>query len=478
VRPRKPLAAGLAVAAALGVGLTAKSLQPKQAKASSHAEAPLISQDPTADNTDLYAFVSPDKPNTVTIIANWIPKEDPANGPNFYKFSDTARYRINIDTDGDAVDDTSYQFRFTSHIRRPSFLYATGVVTSIDDPDLNQYQTYTITKVTGEGRKAQSTVIARDLPVPPVNVGPRTTPNYPMVAAQGVQPLPGGGKVFAGPRDDPFYVDLGGIFDLATIRKGLGQTGGGVDGLKGFNVHSIELQLPISGLVKPGHPTIGIYAATDRQRVTVTGGGKVTGRGAWQQVSRLGNPLVNEVIIPATQKDLWNSTEPEEDAQFDSFFLNSELAADLNLLYGPTGIVAHLFDPPLATTGRIDLLTVLETGVGPQVLPSLPALNYTGPTHADLLRLNTTIPPVPCGTENRMGVLGGDLAGFPNGRRLADDVVDIEEQAVAVAHPLDFLSGNQYKIGDGVDANDHPFTCSFPYAATPNQGFSYSHDPS
>ena len=371
MRPRKPLAAGLAVAAALGVGFTAKSLQPKQAKASSHAEAPLISQDPTADNTDLYAFVSPDKPDTVTIIANWIPKEDPANGPNFYKFSDTARYRINIDTDGNAVDDTSYQFRFTSHIRQPSFLYTTGIVTSIDDPDLNQYQTYSITKVTGEGRKKKSKVITKDLMVPPANVGPRSTPNYEQIAAQGIQALPGGGKVFAGPRDDPFYVDLGGIFDLATIRQGLGQTGGGVDGLKGFSVHSIELQLPINGLVKPGHPTVGIYAATDRQRVTVMGAGKVSGRGPWQQVSRLGNPLVNEVIIPATKKDLWNSTEPEDDAQFDTFFLNSELAADLNLLYGPGGLVASLFDPPLATTGRIDLLTVLETGVGPEVLPSL-----------------------------------------------------------------------------------------------------------
>jgi hypothetical protein len=463
---RKPLVGGLLLAAALGVGVAAVGLRPNHAAASSHSEAPLISQDPTADNTDLYAFVSPDKPDTVTIIANWIPKEDPANGPNFYRFSDTARYDINIDNTGTPEEDVSFQFRFTTHYRTPgSFLYTTGIVNHISDPTLNQYQTYDITKRWMVHGRWTSKVIAHDLPVAPANVGPRSMPDYATLASEAVRPLGHDGQVFAGPRDDPFFVDLGAIFDLATIRSGLGTSGGGLDTLKGLNVHTIALQLPINALVLK-RPTIGIYASTDRQKITVLNSdGTVTTSRRWVQVSRLGNPLFNEVITPVGKKDYWNSTDPADDHQFETYVLNPELAADLNLLYGPSGIVAHVFDPPLAEHNRTDLRAILLTGV--------PGLNYTGKHEADLLRLNTSIKPDnPACTGNRMGVLAGDLCGYPNGRRLSDDVIDIDEQAIAVVHPGDELSGNQYKIGDGVDANDAPFLTTFPYAAPPWDGFS------
>jgi hypothetical protein len=472
---RKSLVAGLGLVAALGVGVTATSLRAHGASASSHAEAPLISQDPSADNTDLYAFRSPDDPSTVTIISNFIPKETPDGGPNFYRFSDAVRYNIKIDNTGDAKEDITYRFRFATHHRTPgSFLYATGIVTDINDPDLNTYQTYSIDKVTGNGKAAKVRTIASNLPVAPVDVGPRTMPDYAHLADQAVQHLKGGVTVFAGPRDDPFYVDLGAIFDLATIRQGLGTMGGGVDGLKGFNVHTIAIQVPISQLTRPGRPTIGIYTSTERRKLQVASLG--AGKGPWRQVSRLGNPLVNEVVIPLGLKDHWNASDPADDSQFDSNLLNSELASDLNLLYGPDGIIAHIFDPPLATTNRTDLLTVLETGIGPEAAPGLPELNYTGPVHADLLRLNTGIAPDPCGSENRLGVLGGDLAGYPNGRRPVDDVTDIELRAITSTEPYGFLNGHSYAIGDGVDANDHPFTCSFPYLALPNDPLTYKHD--
>ena len=285
-----------------------------------------------------------------------------------------------------------------------------------------------------------------------------------------------GKKVFVGPKDDPFFVDLGAIFDLATIRKGLGTDGGGVDGLKGFNVHSIALQIPTKELVKPGgahHRRLGDHRAPapdgarrrQGERLRRVGPGLAPGQPAHQRGRHPGRP-----------EGLLERPEPSKDAQFDKYLLNPELAADLNLLYGPSGLFGSIFDPPIATTGRIDLLTVLHTGVGPEVLPTLPALNYTGKVHADMLRLNTSIPPVACGMENRMGVLGGDLAGFPNGRRLADDVTDIELQAIAVKAPLDFLTARSTSSATAWTRTTRPFGCSFPYLAEANQGFSYSHD--
>src|SRR5262249_50571074 len=265
---------------------------PQQATASSHREAPLISQDPTADNTDTYAFVSPDKPDTATIIANWIPGEDPAAGPNYYTFSPTARYDIYVDRNGDGKPDLSYQFRFAN---QPSQLFLG-----------NTQQSYTVTKTVG----TRSSVVGSGLLTPPDNIGPRTTPNYEALAAKGIHTLSDGVTVFAGQRDDAFFADVGAIFDLVAIRHGTGANGGGKDFLAGYGVHSIALQIPKSMLDNGGNHTIGVWAATDRQKVTVVGNQP---KGRWVQVSRLGNPLVNEVLIPTNLKDKWNASQPADD---------------------------------------------------------------------------------------------------------------------------------------------------------------------
>jgi hypothetical protein len=422
-------AAAVTVVAAV---LATRGGSPEAARASSHREAPLISQDPTADNTDLYAFVSPDKPDTATIIANWIPGEDPAAGPNYYTFSESARYDVYVDTNGDGKPEITYQFRFKN---QPSQFFLGNTV-----------QSYTVTKVV----KGKSTVVGSGLLTPPDNIGPRSTPNYHALAAGGIHQLSDGSTVFAGQRDDPFFADVGAIFDLVAIRYGTGATGGGKDFLAGYAVHSIALQIPKSQLDNGTNHTIGVWAATDRQKVTVRGGKAKT---RWVQVSRLGNPLINEVVIPTNLKDYWNSTTPDKDSQFRKYYENPILATVLQKLYPQFG--------PFKDTGRTDLSAVLGTGL------NSPMLNYTGPTFADELRLNLSIAPTaPVGQGNRLGVLGGDLAGYPNGRRLEDDVIDISERAVGGA-----LIGHSLPLGDGVNANDVPFQTSFPYVADPFSGF-------
>jgi hypothetical protein len=418
-----------AVAAAAAVAVRGGS--PQAASASSHREAPLISQDPTADNTDLYAFVSPDRPDTATIIANWIPGEDPAAGPNYYTFSQTARYDIYIDKNGDGVPDITYNFRFKN---QPSELFLGNTV-----------QSYTVTKVVG----ASSTVVGKGLLTPPDNIGPRSTPNYDGLAAKGVHHLGDGTTVFAGQRDDAFFADVGAIFDLVAIRAGTGANGGGRDFLGGYAVHGIALQIPKSQLDNGTNHTVGVWAATDRRKVSVDGG---NAQERWVQVSRLGNPLINEVVIPTKLKDYWNAQPPSKDKQFQRYYENPILAAVLQKLYPQFG--------PFKATGRSDLVAVLGTGL------KTPALNYTGPTFADELRLNLSIPPTPFAKINRLGVLGGDLAGYPNGRRLEDDVVDISERVVGGA-----LIGHSLPLGDGVDANDVPNVHSFPYEPMPFSGF-------
>jgi Domain of unknown function (DUF4331) len=422
-------AAAVTVVAAV---LATRGGSPEAARASSHREAPLISQDPTADNTDLYAFVSPDKPDTATIISNWIPGEDPAAGPNYYTFSESARYDVYVDTNGDGKPEITYQFRFKN---QPSQFFLGNTV-----------QSYTVTKVV----KGKSTVVGSGLLTPPDNIGPRSTPNYHALAAGGIHQLSDGSTVFAGQRDDPFFADVGAIFDLVAIRYGTGATGGGKDFLAGYAVHSIALQIPKSQLDNGTNHTIGVWAATDRQKVTVRDGKAKT---RWVQVSRLGNPLINEVVIPTNLKDYWNSTTPDKDSQFRKYYENPILATVLQKLYPQFG--------PFKDTGRTDLSTVLGTGL------NSPMLNYTGPTFADELRLNLSIAPTaPVGQGNRLGVLGGDLAGYPNGRRLEDDVIDISERAVGGA-----LIGHSLPLGDGVNANDVPFQTSFPYVADPFSGF-------
>jgi hypothetical protein len=432
------LAAG--AAAALVFGLVARGSSPSAANASSHREAPLISEDPSADNTDLYAFRSPDKPDTVTILSDWIPGEDPAAGPNWYTFSPTARYDIYADTNGDGKPDITWYFRFRD--RAPvAFLQ-------------NTQQSYTVTKVVGK----KSTVVGSGLLTPPDNIGPRSTPNYHSLAEAGVQQLNDGTTVFAGQREDPFFGDIGAIFDLVAIREGTGANGGGKDFFAGYGVHAIGLQVPVSMLDNGSNHVVGIWAATDRQKAAVDPPksrkrGKSRKSESWTQVSRLGNPLINEVLIPTQLKDHWNATTPNKDKQFEQYYEKPILAHLLNQLYPQFG--------PFQETDRQDLVSVLLTGL------KSPNLNFTGPTLADELRLNLSIAPTAAvGKGNRLGVLGGDLAGWPNGRRLEDDVIDIAERAVGGA-----LIGHSLPLGDGVDATAVPFQSSFPYEADPFSGF-------
>ncbi len=461
-----------------GVALIALAALGVPGKASSHREAPLISQDPTADNTDLYAFVSPDKPDTVTLLANYIPLEQPAGGPNFPAFDDTVLYEIHVENSGDGQEDLTYQFRFKTRTRNPdTFLYATGPIASLDDPNWNRPQTYSVTLVRhGRGRADRYEVLGRDLPTPPDNIGPRSTPNYAALAASAVRTLPNGIAVFAGQRDDPFFVDLGSIFDLGGLRPfnslhllPLPATAGH-DGVARFNTHTIALQVPVSQLVQSPRTTIGVYASASRSQMRVLRKDRDDDDddddrgGAYVQVSRLGEPLINEVVIPLGRKDRWNRTDPGDDTQFQNYYLNPELARLENLLYGSAL-------QPVDTTNRTDLVSILLTGV--------PGLNYTGPTKADFLRLNTAIAPTAAaGAGNRLGVLAGDFAGFPNGRRLEDDIVDIELRAVAQGYGpvLNSALGLPNKspnnlVGDGVDGNDKAFLPSFPYVATPFQGY-------
>jgi len=435
---RKLALALLAVAgaSALAVGLATRGSGPAAATASSHREAPLISEDPTADNTDTYAFRSPDKPATVTIISNWIPAEDPAAGPNWYTFSPTARYDIYADKNGDGKPDVTWYFRFK-----------TGGPTAFLG---NTQQTYTVTRV----ENGKSRVVGSGLLTPPDNIGPRSTPDYHALAAAQVHQLDDGATVFAGQRDDGFFADVGAVFDLVAIRNGTGATGGGKDFLAGYAVHAIALQVPLTQLDNGSNHVVGIWSGTDRPKVTVAvKKNRVKKTTQWAQVSRLGNPLINELLIPTQLKDKWNASTPDKDKQFMQYYSNSILAQLLNKLYPQFG--------PFKETDRQDLVSVLGTGL------QTPNLNYTGPTFADEIRLNLAIAPTaPVGNGNRLGVLGGDLAGYPNGRRLEDDVVDISERAVGGV-----LIGHSLPLGDGVDANDVPFMASFPYESDPFSGF-------
>jgi hypothetical protein len=465
---------------------------PGNAFASSHAEAPLISQDPRADNTDLYAFVSPDNPNTVTMIANYIPLEAPASGPNFYSFDDTVLYEIKIDNNGDGRPDLAYQFRFNTATRNPNtFLYNTGPITSLSDPNWNRPQTYSVTLVhynQGGQPEGSGKVLGTNIPTPPDNVGPRSTPNYNSLAGAAVTSLPGGIKVFAGQRDDPFFVDLGSIFDLAGLRPFNPfhllplAAAPGVDAIKNYNTHSIEIQVPTSQLVSFSNPTIGIYATASRQKVRILDqNGTTKGRGPWVQVSRLGNPLINEVVIPLGQKDYWNRQDPANDSQFAPFYTSPEVSRLENALYGtlPQGHAGGALQA-IDETGRSDLVSILLTGVH--------GLNETGSTKSDLLRLNTAITPgingaCPGGTASaaqpdRLGVLNADLCGYPNGRRLGDDVIDIDLRVFAQGYGsfLNAAFGLPNKtpnnlLGDGVNSNDEQFSSTFPYVAAPHQGY-------
>lgn len=429
-----------AALAALVAALTSRGGSPATAQASSHREAPLISEDPSADNTDTYAFRSPDAPDTVTIISNYIPGEDPAAGPNWYTFSPSARYVIYADKNGDGKPDITWRFRFKN--RAPvAFLQ-------------NTQQEYTVTRLDGKS----SRVVGSGLLTPPDNIGPRSTPGYHALAMAGIHDLNDGSKVFAGQRDDSFFGDIGAAFDLVAIRSGTGASGGGKDFFAGYAVHTVSLQVPLSQLDNGGNHVVGVWSASERPVTKVTlaksRGRKVlqTTTG-WKQVSRLGEPLINELLIPTELKDKWNASTPDKDKQFEQYYSSPVLAKLLNQLYPQFG--------PFTETNRTDLVSVLLTGL------KEPNLNYTGTTLADEIRLNLAIAPTaPVGHGNRLGVLGGDLAGYPNGRRLEDDVIDISERAVGGV-----LIGHSLPLGDGVDGNDVPYLATFPYQADPFSGY-------
>ena len=450
---RRTSVLGAAAAAALAAG----SLAATGVLGSSHREAPKILADPTADNTDVYAFTAPDTPHSLTVVANWIPLEEPAGGPYFGKLDPRARYYVKIDNTGDGRADVAYRWKFKQKFLKPDSFLDQG----------NFVQSYDLYKETYKGKKEHSHKIASNVPVAPANAGPKTTPNYAATQAATIRGLSGGGKTFVGPSDDPFFVDLGAVFDGINIDKpgrpniGLGNQGGGKDDVAGYNTHSFVLQVPESEVTrdgksvsdaKAGNAAVGVWATTERRRVSVLRHGKRHGS-RWVQVSRLGNPLINEVIIPIGQKDKFNRTSPADDLKnFGKYALNPEPARLLNAL----------FKLGVKETNRTDIVQALLTGV--------PGLTQIGshPAPADTLKLNLGVPP--SASPSRFGVLANDLAGFPNGRRLADDVTDIELRVIAGALLKPSEGGKQIPLGDGVDQNDHAFRSSFPYVALPTDG--------
>ncbi|WP_343449936.1 DUF4331 domain-containing protein [Micromonospora oryzae] len=456
---------------------------------SSHREAPEIAKDPVADSADLYAFVSPDRPDSVTLIANYVPLQLPSGGPNFFEFGDDVRYEIHIDNDGDGKPDVTYRFEFTTEITNPnSFLYNTGPIESLDSKNWNRKQFYSLTRI-ADGKEHR---LANKLACPPCNVGPLSTPNYAALARQATFSLSTGEKVFAGQRADGFFVDLGAIFDLGTLRpfqqlhvagkKLFKAEGEPVNATDRMNVHTLAVQVPLSRVRRRANrygthdraSVIGVWTSASRQQARILGNGsaKDTATGPFVQVSRLGNPLFNEVIVPMSKKDEWNTLPPTEDKRFAKFVEQPELAALLPVLY--PGVFPKLDALNKTKKARADLLAILLTGIPAGLIQGFS--NNTGDVQADMLRLNTAIRP--SAKPDRFGVLGGDLAGFPNGRRVADDVVSIALRAIAgVTVPLvdkgftpDAAAG---AVTPGLSAADvtAPFLRNFPFLGTPYDGF-------
>jgi putative cell wall-binding protein len=458
-RGRRPLAALAAAATGLsGIAL----LAPGTGNAASHREAPYIAGDPRVDNTDVYTFVSPEDPDTVTMVANWWPFQEPDGGPNFFRFDENAQYDINVDNDGDAVADIVYRWTFTSSYRNPdTFLYNTGVVESLDDEDLNFRQTYDLQVI----RDGVGVTLLNDAPVAPSNVGPASMPDYAALRDEAVVDVAAGtgGSSFVGQADDSFFLDLR-VFDLL-YGGDLSEVGN--DTLNGRNVQTIALQVPKQAVALNGsaarNPVIGVWSTTQRRSTRVLAeDGTSTESGDFVQVSRLGNPLVNEVVIPVKDKDRFNAATPANDGQFLSYVTEPEVPRLIEAIYGI----------PAPATPRNDLVEVFLTGIcdeapcpdtiGDVELNSL-LLNQdvSEIAPAEMLRLNMSIEPT--ASPDRLGVVGGDLAGFPNGRRLTDDVVDVGLQVLEGE-----LLGSANDLGDAVDSNDLPFGETFPYVALPH----------
>src|SRR5450755_1507162 len=471
----------------VGLAMSLLLITPPGVFASSHREAPITALDHTADITDFYAFVSYDHPDRVTFILNVDPFLQPSNGPNYFPFDPSIVYQIKIDNDHDAREDVTFQVQFQTEIRAPEvytgFVGAgTGInapanspapvppgtliippaITALDGPGaqgLSLRQKYTVTMYKNGVAIPLTNETGGPLFAVPSNVGPRTMPNYPALAAQGIYNLQNGIRVFAGTVDDPFYIDLGATFDSANYRVG---AGGGVlspaqdaddhtniasDTVSGFNVNTIAIEVPIALLTRTGTmepanspaATIGAWGTTSRPRIFVRRSPRRDDDGSeFAQVQRMANPLINELIIGTGDKDYWSMTQPRNDAQFAHYDLDPLLARALNAIYG-----INIPTPP-----RTDLLP-LVVYAPPIAAPGTPA----GPI-ADLLRLNTGVPPTPEPSRRRLGLLAGDAAGFPNGRRLTDDVVDIAARVVGAG----ILSPGfpNIRIGDGVNAPDVP----------------------
>lgn len=447
--------------------------------ASSHAEAPLISMDRFADNTDTYAFrsVEAGREGFVTLIANFIPLQEPSGGPQWFRFDDSVLYDIRIDNTGDGLEDITYQFQFTTQtvngntVLGQSTVNENGVISNLNDVDYNMPQTYSVRRVdSSTGRRGR--LLGGGFKTPPANIGPRVTPDYEQNLGQpAVYGLPGGGKVFAGQRDEYFYIDLG-VFDALNLRS-VGMTGG-IDTTKGYNVSTIAIEVPVADLTRsrsvPAGPTaldavIGVWSTASRRTVRVINNdGSRNTAGAWQQISRLGNPLVNEVVIPLNLKDAFNSLSPVNDAVAAPFVLDPELAQLLAAVFGIT-----VPPPP-----RNDLVAIFATGipVNPVTGPNYTTFLSDGIPH-EYLRLNVAIPITPIANINRLGLLGGDVAGFPNGRRVHDDVTDIALRAMAGGTPFTPATNvpPNNALGDGVSMNpEGPLLTRFPYLLPPNQG--------
>ena len=491
--------------ALLAAALFLPALAPAPALASSHNEAPFTSKNPSLDNTDLYFFRDPNDPTMVNLVSCYYGLIEPQGGPNFASFQDGAWYDIKIDNDGDAVEDVTFRFTFHTTYKQPdTFLYALPGVTTVADPNLLVTQTYSLDRIVGPASNPPAGNVTRlltDQPVLPPNIGPKTTPNYPALP-DGIQTAAGGRiRVVVGPRQDPFFVDLGMIFDAVNLETGpglgrpgvgVGATGGGRDTLYGYTVLTTTLQVPIAMLTSTGAQVsdpanaaaiLGAWSTVSiPSSRTINADGTVTASGAYQQVSRLGNPLVNEVLVGVGRKDAWNASTPAQEAAFKGDAttpgeLYPILATYMNVLFGI----------PVPPGPRGDLQLALFQGLPASVsgLLGVSPTQRPGEVYSDELRLNTAVAPTPFSAASRLGYLGGDPAGFPNGRRMCDDVVDIELRAVAgiIVGLLPPAAGGNPKyaqapnsqLGDGVDYPQRGCRYFYPYTWSPTSAFAALH---
>jgi len=470
------------------------------ARAASHREAPLIALDPAADNSDTYAFRSWQDPSKAVFVMNVIPGQDPADGPNYFNFDDEVLYSFNIDNNQDGkAEDIVYEFRFKTETRPilGSLLFPLPYVGNPNIPvpevqgiikldgagseGLSRRQTYTVTEV--RGHKRTELFKGQRLIAVPSNAGPATMPNYEDLAAQGIYTDASTGiKVFAGQRAETFYIDLGAVFDTVNLRRfppllteaedaNDSVNPFGVNRFSGTNVNSIVIEVPIARITRDGKPAeqtntplVGMYASTARQKTKhLAGDGTSVLAGPWTQVSRLANPLINELIIDTPSKDFWNSQEPEDEARFQEFYKNPSIAQALALI----------FNVPVTPTPRTDLMGLLLKYPG-QALNG----NDCGNPCSELLRVNLKVAPTQPENQKRLGGLAGDAAGFPNGRRPNDDVTDIAIRVVGGANYIAARAGDGVNFLQGAQGSNltpNGIYKVFPYLPTPYDGRNRRH---